>query len=138
MRAVRNGIVSHGKTLFKILRQNMETALDCDRIWDDYFASVTTNSSQPSSTPRFQRLNPRLDGEVPGLDEKDKMGQVRKLAKAAFLKDPAVHGVAQQLLASLFYFQLSNISDGGGRPDVHHVQGETGIVPDCLWPAVLR
>lgn len=100
----------------------METALDCDRIWDDYFASVATNLLQPDATSRFHRLNPRLEGEVPGLDEKNKMGHVRRLANAALSKDPAIDRVAHQLLASLFYFQLSSISDG--EKNLHYVQGE--------------
>lgn len=122
MTAARNGLVSHVRTLFTILKKNMETALDCDRIWDDYFASVATNFLHPDATSRFQRLNPRLEGDVPGLDEKGRLDHVRKLASAALLRDTAITCAAHRLLASLFYFHLSSVSDG--QKGSYHVQGE--------------
>lgn len=122
MSAAKKGIVSHGMTLFNILKKNMETALNCDRIWEDYFASVATKLQPGTTTSRYHRINPRLEGEVPALDEKDKMGQVRRSARAALLKDHAVERIARQLLASTFYFQLASISDE--QDGLHYVQGK--------------
>lgn len=121
MSAAKKGIVSHGMNLLNILKKNMETALDCERIWDDFFASVAT-SLQHGTTSRYHRINPRLEGEIPALDEKDKMGQVRRAARAALLKDHAIERIARQLLASTFYFQLASISDE--QDGLHYVHGK--------------
>lgn len=115
MRAAKTGIVSHVVDLFNILKNNMETALDCDRIWADYFASVTHPGSSRS---RFHRINPRMEGTVPALDEKDKMEYVRRLARAALREEPIVGRVAQQLLASVFYFQPSQIMHENDTSDL--------------------
>lgn len=122
MSATKKGIVSHGLTLFNILKRNMETALDCDRIWEDYFASVPVKLQPGTTTSRYHRINPRLEGDVPGLDEKDKIRQVRRSALVALNRDPAIERIARQLLATTFYFQLVSIFDEGD--DTHYVQGK--------------
>lgn len=123
MSAAKKGIVSHGMNMFNILKKKMETALDCDRIWDDYSAVVATRDRQAGmTTSRYHRINPRLEGEVPELDEKDKMGQVRRSALAALERDHDIDRIARQLLASIFYFQLASISDE--QDGLYYVQGK--------------
>lgn len=125
MSAAKKGIVSHGMTLFNILKKNMETALNCDRIWEDYFANLATKLQPGTIISRYHRINPRLEGEVPALDEKDKMGQVRRSAAASLSKDPAVHLIARQLLATTFYLQIGSISDE--QDGLHFVQGKDSL-----------
>lgn len=111
MSAGKKGIVSHGIDLFNILKKNMEMALNCDRIWEDFFASAATKPPLGTTIHRYHRINPRLEGDIPALDEKYKMGQVRRSALAALSKDYAVGRIARQLLATTFYFQLGSISN---------------------------
>ncbi|KAI1771432.1 hypothetical protein F4818DRAFT_454557 [Hypoxylon cercidicola] len=119
-RAPRKGIFSHGLHLYGIMRKSLEQALDCEKAWDEYVAGVVSSLTESTSTSRFLRINPNV-GEIPALDEKEKMEALREKARLALASDlgPLVNQVARQLIASSFYFQLHSThninSDGAMR-----------------------
>ncbi|KAF7536915.1 hypothetical protein G7054_g4138 [Neopestalotiopsis clavispora] len=110
--AARRGIFNHGRTLYKILRSNMDQTLNCERTWEDYFSTVASSLPRHISTSRFIRINPEI-GQVPALDEKDKMPQLRKKTNEAIRRDPRIEEVGRQLIATCFYFELMNKSESG-------------------------
>ncbi|ORY63334.1 acyl transferase/acyl hydrolase/lysophospholipase [Pseudomassariella vexata] len=107
---VERGVFNHGRQLYKILRNNMEQTLDCERAWDDYFASVATASTKLFCASRFLRINPDV-GSIPALDEKDKMHDLRKTVQASLRRNLRIKDIARQLIASSFYFELLDISE---------------------------
>jgi hypothetical protein len=110
--AARRGIFNHGRTLYKILRSNMDQTLDCERTWEDYFSTVANSLPRHISTSRFIRINPEI-GQVPALDEKDKMLDLRRRTNDAMCRDPRIEEIGRQLIATSFYFELLDASEGG-------------------------
>ncbi|KAK7747804.1 hypothetical protein SLS62_008840 [Diatrype stigma] len=111
MPAAQKGLLSHVQHLYGILRSNLEQNLDCDRAWDDYISSVTTAFPKSFPHSRFLRINPDV-GDIPALDEKDRMAELRIRVQQSQDED-RIHDVARQLIASTFYFELRSVSDLG-------------------------
>lgn len=123
MREAPRGIINHTRTLYKILKNNMEQTLDCERSWDEFSDSmVTALATTPYTTSRFRRLNPDV-GVIPALDEKDKMSDLRRRAQESLRHDQSkIQDVARQLIASTFYLDLISTdlaSESNGRVMAH-------------------
>ena len=110
MASARKGVLSHGRTLYGILRSNLDQTLDCERTWADFFAGVTTGLPRSVPTLRYRRVNPNLS-TVPALDEKDKIAELRMKTEESQKQDPHIQDIARQLIASSFYFETLSISD---------------------------
>ncbi|KAK9417273.1 putative PNPLA domain-containing protein [Seiridium unicorne] len=110
--APRKGVITHGRQLYSILRNNMDQTLDCDRAWEDFFDGITsTTSTTAFAISRYRRINPDL-GTVPALDEKDRMEELRRKVQETLQRDqPRLRDIARQLIASTFYFELISASD---------------------------
>ncbi|GAW26646.1 putative lysophospholipase-like protein [Rosellinia necatrix] len=110
MEAARKGIFSHGRYLYNIMRSNIQQTLDCERAWDDYISSVANSFTSPSPRSRFLRINPNV-GEIPALDEKDKIASLRRKAEVELKLDLRIKDLARQLIASTFYFDIISVSE---------------------------
>ncbi len=126
--AARKGILSHSRDLYRILRSNLEQTLDCERAWNDYFATVTTALPKSFSPSRFIRVNPNV-GTIPALDDKDKMGDLRAKVQETQRRDPRVQDIARRLIASTFYFEILSASDPETDSSIIMIQGNSYNLP---------
>jgi len=123
------GFLSNWRHLFRILVNNMELALDCDRIWDDYYNLAESSTSGPSK--RHFRINPTLPGtSLPALDDVDSMTGLQSDIKKFLVTEPQIFEVARQLVASSFYFDLSSIEEG--LREKSKVKGMMTPLPDSF------
>ncbi|KAL2010440.1 hypothetical protein VTN00DRAFT_6247 [Thermoascus crustaceus] len=115
--------MSHGVTLFNILKNHMVTSLDCENAWNEYLSHL------PESTysSRYIRINPKLTGKVPTLDETGEMIPLQAKVQSILKHDERIKKLALQLIASTFYFQLltpiSEKTDGGFEAEVSRQYG---------------
>ncbi|KAK4446666.1 acyl transferase/acyl hydrolase/lysophospholipase [Podospora aff. communis PSN243] len=106
----QHGVFSNWRNLFQILRNNMELALDCDKIWDDFYLAAPLDFGTPSK--RLFRINPTLGSELPALDAVGRMEELREKVDAYLgTARPMITAVAHQLVASTFYFELDSIEE---------------------------
>ncbi|KAK0631476.1 hypothetical protein B0T14DRAFT_3900 [Immersiella caudata] len=106
------GMLSNWRHLFQILRNNMKLALDCERIWDEYYNFTVPSLPGPSSK-RLIRINPTIRGVLPALDEVHRMDELRRDVRSYLeTAKPRIDEVAHQLVASSFYFQLDSVERG--------------------------
>ena len=98
------GVVSHGKSLFKIAVDHFASALDSEKTWHSYLGIL---EPAPSHRHRYVRLNPQLDQEPPALDRVESMKTLQALSRADMSENPTIPKVANQLVASSFYFESS-------------------------------
>ncbi|XXH01349.1 hypothetical protein Hte_007707 [Hypoxylon texense] len=94
------------------MRNNFEQKLNCEKTWDEYYAGVVGSQPESISTSRFHRINPDV-GEIPALDEKEKMEPLRAKAEQVLMSDLSsqINQIARQLIASSFYFELRSASN---------------------------
>ena len=105
----------------------MELALDCNKIWDDYYHLAAPSISGPSSKRLF-RINPTIRGALPALDEVHRMAELRRDAREYLVTaEPKIAEVVRQLVASSFYFDLDSVEEG--VLDRCKVQGT--LTPPC-------
>ena len=100
----RQGVVSHGKALYKIAIDHIASALDSEKAWHSYM-----NVLQPPSNHRakYIRLNPQLHEDPPGLDEVDRMSYIQDVVREMSSLDNRIQKVAFRLISSSFYFEKS-------------------------------
>ena len=108
------GVVSHGKSLFNLGLGLINSTLDSEKTWNSYLGVL-----QPPSKhcDRYVRLNPLLDEAPPHIDEVDKLRYIQVMAREKFLEDSRIQRVANQLIASSFYFERSGwkeVTPNGG------------------------
>ena len=110
----RVGVLSHGKSLYKMAVDRIASTLDSEKTWDNY---ISVLQPPPIYRPRYVRLNPQLKQEPPRLDEVHRMIPLQKLIRERWRDDRKLRQVAVQLIASSFYFEIS--------APVESVEGET-------------
>lgn len=100
----RLGVLSHGKTLYKMAIDRIASSLDSEKTWETYMSIL-----QPPQIhrPRYVRLNPKLDEEPPRLDEVHRMEDIKGLVREKWRDDQKIRQIAHQLIASSFYFEKS-------------------------------
>lgn len=98
----RSGILSHGKSLYKIAKNHIESSLNSEKTWETYLSILPLPYPAKS---RYVRLNPRIIEDPPGLDEVHRMHYIRDVTRDQFKDDDRVRQVALQLIASSFYFE---------------------------------
>jgi len=106
---LRPRMLSNWRHLFRILTNNMEMALNCDRIWHEYYQFSASSISGPSK--RLFRINPTIPGTLPALDDISRMAELQTHVQAYLATDTKAMEVARQLAASSFYFDLSSVED---------------------------
>ena len=81
----------------------LQTINDTQTTWDTFVReSATRCRESPELESRYIRLNPRLSGDVPKLDERGKVDELERLVDAWV---PEAREVAHRLIASCFYFK---------------------------------
>lgn len=102
--SARSGLVSHGKSLYKIAIDHIASALDSEKTWLSYM-----NVLQPPSSHemRYVRFNPPLDEDPPRLDKVEDMTYLQEIVRENLDSDVRIQRVALQLIASSFYFEKS-------------------------------
>ena len=103
-------ILSNWRHLFKILMNNMELALDCDKIWDGYYQLAASSIPRPST--RLFRINPTITGTLPALGDVHRMFELQKSVREHLATEPESAEVARRLVASSFYFDLGSVEEG--------------------------
>jgi hypothetical protein len=111
----------------RILMNNTELALDCDRIWDEYYQLASAAPSVSGSSKRLFRINPFITGTLPALDDVHRMDGLQRDVKRCLATEPKIAEVARQLVASSFYFDL--VSADEGILDRSKVKGTTKRSP---------
>jgi hypothetical protein len=124
MAPARKGIISHGRQLLKIMRSNLEQTLDCDRAWDNFISSAVNSLTRSVSPTRFVRINPNV-GDIPALDDKDKMDGLRSRVQKLLKNSSEIRDIARRLVASSFYFELLSASDSDEKNGTAHMQGKS-------------
>ncbi|KAK3328585.1 acyl transferase/acyl hydrolase/lysophospholipase [Cercophora scortea] len=107
---------THMKTKIELLSARIDVDLDCDRAWGKFMSEIIAGTSQSefgdqSGSSNYFRLNPDVSGELPKLDDKNKMGDFRlQVREWAEKREPAnaIERVARQLIAASFYFETAN------------------------------
>ena len=100
----RLGVVSHGKTLYRIAMDHIASALDSEKAWYSYM-----NVLQPPSNhmAKYIRLNPQLHEDPPRLDEVERMSYIQDMVREMSIADNRISKVALRLISSSFYFEKS-------------------------------
>lgn len=98
----RLGVLSHGKSLYKMAVERIASSLDPEKTWDNY---ISVLQPPPIYRQRYVRLNPQLSEEPPRLDEVHRMIPLQKLVRERWRDDRKIRQVAVQLIASSFYFE---------------------------------
>lgn len=97
------------KLAFKII----DDQLNCERIWKDYVKETTAQSDQrPEDRRRSMRLNVEFSGDRPSLDGVENLDMIVEKTTHAIQNDlhlrNSIHEAAHRLVASSFYFEVSN------------------------------
>lgn len=100
----RLGVLSHGKSLYKMAVERIASSLDPEKTWDNY---ISVLQPPPIYRQRYVRLNPQLSEEPPRLDEVHRMIPLQKLVRERWRDDQKIRQVAVQLIASSFYFETT-------------------------------
>lgn len=110
----RLGVLSQGKSQYKMAVERIASTLDAERTWDKYISDL---QPPPIHRSRYVRLNPQLSEEPPRLDDIHRMIPLQKLVREKWRDDRKIRQVAVQLVASSFYFEMST--------PIESVAGET-------------
>ena len=97
------GLLSHGKSLYKIAIDHIASTLDSEKTWHSYMSVLQPPSSHRL---RYVRLNPQLSEDPPRLDEVGRMPYIQEKVREDLNSDNKIQRVALQLIASSFYFEM--------------------------------
>ncbi|RPA77550.1 hypothetical protein BJ508DRAFT_417000 [Ascobolus immersus RN42] len=101
--------------LWRATSNVMNHALDTRREWNRFDDAVHHGSDHDIPSNRFKfRLDLKLQSKVK-IDDYAAIPQLKKEATEEFERNPKVAGIANRLIASLFYFHIESIEDGGSR-----------------------
>jgi len=86
-----------------LARAYLQTIKDSQTTWSMFVDESTKGCrNNPELESRYIRLDLRLDGDVPRLDERGKVDELEKLVDS---RVPEAREVAHRLIASCFYFK---------------------------------
>jgi len=98
------GVLSHGKSLYKIATDHIASALDSQKAWDTYISIL---QPPPEHMTRYVRLNPQLREDPPNLDDVDQIQRIKSTVRTQMATNGQIQRLAHQLVASCFYFEKS-------------------------------
>ena len=82
--------------------QKAQKAISQQELWDSYISQLSD-----FATHRFWRLDPEFDHDLPGIDDVTKLRAFRQQLQKHAAVQLQIPRLAAQLVASLFYFELS-------------------------------
>ena len=106
--ATSRGVLSHGKSLYRIAVDHIAASLDSEKTWHSYMSVL-----QPPAPDRarYVRINPQLSEDPPRLDEAGRLAYIQEKVRGMLLSDNKIQRVALQLIASSFYFEKANATE---------------------------
>ena len=102
----KHGIKSNLKAFYRIAVDHIESSLDSERIWREYLERLSPSQEQRR---RYRRLNVELDEAPPKLDDVDSIDELQDITRRQWSRDPRISDVAQDLIASCFYFEKAKV-----------------------------
>lgn len=105
----KNGIIGFARRLFKIVIDQLENSLDCERSWKDFTRPLELNGRQ-DDIQKYHRININFGDELPELDKVDKIPFLESVTGDFCLENQTLNLIATKLIASLFYFNLIQVT----------------------------
>jgi hypothetical protein len=107
------GLFSHAKGLATLAMDHINSSLDSEKTWADYYRQL---GLPPMYRDRYQRLNPIFDEDPPALDNVACMNSLQIQTRTYMQGNTALNRAAHRLLATSFYFEktmpIDNLPDG--------------------------
>lgn len=103
----RRGIGSNIKAYYRIAVDHIESSLDSEKIWREYLERLSPSQEQRC---RYRRLNVELEEAPPKLDDVDSIDELQTAARKQWSRDSRISDVAQDLIASSFYFEKVKVA----------------------------
>ena len=107
--ARRRGIGSNLKACYRLAVDHIESSLDSEKIWREYLERVPPSQEQKR---RYIRLNVLFEEAPPKLDEVDSIDELEDFTRKQWSRDPRIVDVAQDLIASCFFFENAKVDFG--------------------------
>jgi hypothetical protein len=101
------GGVSYVKRLLRIAMDQLESNLDCQKAWATFISPLNLEGSE--SARKYRRLNRDYPGNLPKLDEVERMEHFEKIVRDYFIGEDIMDEIAITLIASLFYFETEKL-----------------------------
>lgn len=98
----RSGLLAHGKLLYTIATDHIASALDSEKAWHSY---LNVLQPPPSQRYRYVRINPQLNNDPPRMDDVSRLTFIQEEARKIVQSDDKIQKLADQLIASSFYFE---------------------------------
>jgi hypothetical protein len=89
--------------LWNTAASRLDNILNCTKIWDNFRLDVLEPYS--GYRRRYIRLNPDLRFKVPGLDEIDRLNDLRNAVGREMQNNIKIKEIAHRLIASTFFFE---------------------------------
>ena len=102
----RHGIRSNLKAFYRRAVDSIESSLDSENIWREYLERLSPSQEQRR---RYRRLNVRLEEAPPKFDDVDNIDNLQDATRRQWNRDPQISDVAQDLIASSFYFEKAKV-----------------------------
>ena len=103
----RRGIGSSRKASYRTAVDHIESSQNSERIWQEYLERLSPSQEQRR---RYRRLNIELEEPPPKLDDVDSIDELQDVTRRQWSRDPRIADVAQDLIASSFYFEKAKVS----------------------------
>ena len=121
----RRGIGSNLRAFYRIAVDHVESSLDSEKIWQEYIERLSPSQEQRR---RYRRLNVELGEAPPKLDDVESIDELQDVTRRQWSRDPRISDVAQDLIASCFYFEKAKVVEEDESYSC------TGTCGDCmLW-----
>ncbi|KAL3422983.1 hypothetical protein PVAG01_04730 [Phlyctema vagabunda] len=94
--------LGHAKALADIALDHVRSSLDSEKTWSDYILQLGLTEDHKG---RYQRINPRISGGIPALDEVHRLKDLQIEVRNEMAGQPVIKTAAYRLLATSFYFE---------------------------------
>ena len=118
----RLGVPSHLSSLLKIAQDHIAASLDSEKTWESYVGTV---ANKREDRKRFARINPNLLDAPPALDDVAAMKKLQAEVGGWVKDNVQIKNVALQLVATMFYFQVTEVIDFEKRGSAPAAKGES-------------
>lgn len=104
------GIEGHLRRLLKIAMDAIQDNLDCEKTWKNFITALGIQPEDEETKRKYQRLNPDFTDSLPKLDEVARMNELEEKTEIIFLQHPLISEIANTLIATLFYFEIAQVT----------------------------